>query len=72
MLDTDENGHHYYNNDYYRRNPPTVASMDREKFVRLLDQNTPQGWTPERTEKKPESTKTEGLLNYKLDKPNFD
>jgi hypothetical protein len=72
VLDADENGHHYYNNDYYRRNPPTVASMGREKFIRLLDQNTPVGWTPDRTEKKPEPKKTDGLLNYKLDKPNFD
>lgn len=72
VLDTDENGHPYYNNDYYRKNPPTVASMGREKFIRLLDQNTPVGWTPDRAEKKPEPKKTEGLLNYKLDKPNFD
>jgi hypothetical protein len=39
----------FYENDYYRRNPPTVASMGREKFIRLLDQNTPVGWTPEKT-----------------------
>jgi hypothetical protein len=72
VLDSDENGHYYYNNDYYRRNLPTIASMGREKFVRLLDKNTPAGWTPESSEKQPEPKKVEGLLNYKLDKPNFD
>jgi hypothetical protein len=62
----------FYENDYYRKNPPTVASMGREKFVTMLNENTPVGWTPDRTEKKPEPKKTEGLLNYKLDKPNLD
>ena len=62
----------HYKNDYYRKNPPTVASMGREKFIRLLDQNTPVGWTPEWAEKNTEPKETKGLLNYKLDKPNFD
>jgi hypothetical protein len=72
VLDTDENGHYFSSNDYYRRNPPTIASMGRKKFITMLNENTPVGWTPDRTEKKPESKKTDGLLNYKLDKPNFD
>jgi len=74
VLDTDENGHHYYNNDYYRRNPPTVASMDREKFVRLLDRNTPQGWARDAAKKQPDRVTPPGCSGqqYKTQSPNFD
>jgi hypothetical protein len=37
----------FYENDYYCKNPPTVASMGREKFITMLNENTPVGWTPE-------------------------
>jgi len=37
----------YNKNDWYRQNPPTMASMEREKFVTKLDKDTPVGWTPE-------------------------
>jgi hypothetical protein len=57
---------------WYRDNPPTVESMSRENFVRKIDKETLPGWTPDWSEKKPDPKKTEGLLNYKLDKPNFD
>ena len=74
VLDTDENGHHYYNNDYYRRNPPTVASMGREKFVCLLDKNTPQGWTPHSAIKPTERVIPPGCSGqkYETETPNFD
>jgi hypothetical protein len=57
---------------WYRDNPPTVESMSRENFVRKIDKETLPGWTPDWSEKTPEPKNTEGLLNYKLDKPNFD
>ncbi len=41
-------------NDWYRQNPPTMASMEREKFVTKLDKDTPVGWTPETHNQKPE------------------
>ena len=37
----------YMEDDYFRKDPPTVASMEREKFVTLLNKRTPPGWTPE-------------------------
>jgi hypothetical protein len=37
----------YYENNYYRKNPPTVASMGRERFVVGLNEHTPIGWTLE-------------------------
>jgi hypothetical protein len=57
---------------WYRDNPPTVESMSHENFVRKLNRDTLPGWTPGWSQKNTEPKKTEGLLNYKLDKPNFD
>ena len=37
----------YAKNPYIRDSGVTVASMGREKFVTILDSNTPPGWTPE-------------------------
>jgi hypothetical protein len=34
-------------NPYIRNSGVSVASMGREKFVTMLDSNTPPGWTPE-------------------------
>ncbi len=58
--------------NWYRDNPPTLDSMNHENFVRKLNRDTLPGWTPNWSEKNPQPKKTEGLLNYKLDKPNFD
>lgn len=44
--------------DYYRRNPPTVASMSREAFVRKLVQDTPPNWTPELAKEAESAPKT--------------
>jgi len=57
---------------WYRDHPPTVESMSHENFVRKLNRDTLPGWTPGWTEQNTQPKKVEGLLNYKLDKPNFD
>jgi hypothetical protein len=60
--------------DYYRENPPTLASMCREKFVRKLDADTQLGWTPELVKQK-EQKKYEDLLDpevYKADELELD
>lgn len=36
----------YREDDYYRKNPLTPSSMEREKFVKKLDADTPTGWEP--------------------------
>jgi hypothetical protein len=64
----------YRKDPYYRDNPPTIASMENETFVRKLNKDTPLGWTPDIAQVKEHTKqrKIEGLLNYKMDKPNFD
>lgn len=57
---------------YYRDNPPTVASMNREKFVRNLDKDTPPGWTPEWTRKRPEPSAKPTDTTYTVNQVRFD
>ena len=38
----------YSDREYFRKEPITPASMNRIKFVNLLNENTPIGWTPEK------------------------
>ena len=58
--------------DYYKEHPPTLASMNREKFVKMIDEQTPPGWPPGWSRKNPRPKNAEGLLKYKLDKPQLD
>ena len=38
----------YAKDDYFRKSEITPASMERSKFITLLNDNTPAGWTPEK------------------------
>jgi hypothetical protein len=38
----------YAKDDYFRKSELTPASMARSKFITLLNDNTPAGWTPEK------------------------
>jgi hypothetical protein len=42
--------------DYFRKSEITLASMNREKFINLLNENTPTGWNPETRGKKKVTT----------------
>lgn len=38
----------YAKDDYFRKSEITPASMERSKFITVLNDNTPAGWTPEK------------------------
>jgi hypothetical protein len=52
----------YYPDDYFRNDPPTIGSMENEKFVALLNKRTPPGWEPEKAKSEQEKKKHR-LLN---------